>query len=389
MTTGAPSVDSRLLGPADTLTGGSGSALANLIPGRLPNGALCWVIAEDALYRFSRYSLETPDGTRVIPTSGGASVPGRWVQVTGTAAIDPLPTLLWVSAGFAGTPTGSIAAPFPTIQQGVDAIPVGGGGTLMMAPGTYPDAWSVPENLTINIQSEGFTQGGAGGGTSIAGPILGNGSHVRIQNCGLRNDITLLGSGTLYCYNLACHDFDFLQSGAGSWYVSMTTDGNESSEPGVIQCSQLVAENVRLNGAVSLSGPLSKLLLCTVQAPITFVGAPGTLLTDLYTLNSMRDSGASIINASIIDALDAPNRRRTIASPVFAAAGVVTVDVAIPDARPGDTFAVTNLTGLPTNVALGQPRCAVAGTVAITLIAVAGALGTNVDISLTRFNGGL
>lgn len=68
----------RMLTPRATLTGGADS-LANVIADPLPNGALCWVIAEDSLWRFAKYSTAGVTST-CIATSRGAGVPGRWLE---------------------------------------------------------------------------------------------------------------------------------------------------------------------------------------------------------------------------------------------------------------------------------------------------------------------
>lgn len=68
----------RLLTPRATLTG-LGDSLANVITNVLPDGALCWVLAEESLWRFSRHSTAAVSST-VIATSRGAGVPGRWIE---------------------------------------------------------------------------------------------------------------------------------------------------------------------------------------------------------------------------------------------------------------------------------------------------------------------
>lgn len=57
--------------------------------------------------------------------------------VPGGGSIAPLSNVMYVDLAFAGTADGSIAAPFTTIQEAVDALPAGGG-TIQVCPGVYP-----------------------------------------------------------------------------------------------------------------------------------------------------------------------------------------------------------------------------------------------------------
>jgi hypothetical protein len=69
----------RVLGPRATVLG-SVDALENYITNRLPDGAICWVTAAGARYRFNSTSTDVPDGDLIVQPIAG---PGRWFKETG------------------------------------------------------------------------------------------------------------------------------------------------------------------------------------------------------------------------------------------------------------------------------------------------------------------
>lgn len=85
----------RVLTPRATLTG-LGDSLANLLVAPLPEGALCWVIAEASLWRLAKSSLAAV-GPTVIATSKGVGVPGRWIEYGAGGDAEP-PTILAANA---------------------------------------------------------------------------------------------------------------------------------------------------------------------------------------------------------------------------------------------------------------------------------------------------
>jgi len=66
----------RILGPRATVLGAD-DALENYITDKLPDGAICWVTAANARYRFSLFSTATPDNVNVVGPING---PGRWIR---------------------------------------------------------------------------------------------------------------------------------------------------------------------------------------------------------------------------------------------------------------------------------------------------------------------
>jgi hypothetical protein len=198
----------------------------------------------------------------------------------------------------------------------------------------------------------------------------------------------MLGTGTLFCWNVNFNGNPVLQSGAGGWFLRIAGDGISDSNPGRVQCTQIAAQNITFSSDIDVSSTLARIFYCILQDNINFTGAAGTVLTDLFSLNTLRGHG-KVINNGVAIATDAPTTTHTISVPEFVGAGTANVSVAIAGAAPGDTFSVTNLTALPDNVTIGVLSCVVAGTVKIQLLAVAASIATDVDIAITRFNGGL
>lgn len=376
-----------IISPRETVSGGSGEALSDLIVDKLPNGALCLVTTEQALYRLDKYSNAEPDGARVVVTGRGASARGRWVQTSGATSMVPMQTLVWCDANFVGMSTGSIAAPFTTLQEAIDFLPEEGG-SVLMAPGEYDGEWEIPDGHVINIIGVAGPQGATDGNIEIGAGSIGDGAGVRLENIALGGHITVSGHGGLYCSNVSFYIHDIIQSGDGGWNVRIVSDGLDTSDVGNVTCNLLVAQNVTLQRPIIVRGNVAKLLTTTAQGNITFEGQPGQLLTDLFSLNAMRGENAQVINASAVIAVDVPTAQFTITSPAFGAAGTQFVEVDLEGALPGDTFAVSNLTSLPANVFLGQARCTTADHCLICLGAFGAALSGDVTVAITRFAGG-
>ncbi len=76
-------VGERLLGTRKTVQG-TQDALANIIGGGLNDGATCYVIQEQANYRFVASSQLAPDGKLVVATVGNR---GRWIREAGLVGL--------------------------------------------------------------------------------------------------------------------------------------------------------------------------------------------------------------------------------------------------------------------------------------------------------------
>ena len=85
-----PPPQGRVLGPAQVLLGpGNPVALQNINGQTLPDGAMCWVIDQQAWYTFQKFSTASPSGTLTVATVQGTSVAGRWVRQTTGGATGP------------------------------------------------------------------------------------------------------------------------------------------------------------------------------------------------------------------------------------------------------------------------------------------------------------
>lgn len=170
------SVQSRILGSRQTALG-SGDSLENIATETLDDGALCYVVASHLRFELHKDSTASPNGTTIIAPIAG---PGRWIAGGGGAqgaqgsqggtggagaqgaqggagaqgaqgasggagVTTPLTATLYVDAAFAGLPTGSISAPFPTIALAI-AYAVSHSLSdcqFLIAPGSYTDALNI------------------------------------------------------------------------------------------------------------------------------------------------------------------------------------------------------------------------------------------------------
>ncbi len=155
---------SRVLAARPVLSGPSNpDALENVNGGPLSDGAMCWVIDQQAFYTFVKFSTTAPSPPDVIATVQGTSKPGRWFKATtntGGGATGPTgpagPTGPGVGATGATGPTGAAGAAGATGATG----PTGSGATGPTGPtgatGATGSGATGPTGPT-----------GAGGGTTL------------------------------------------------------------------------------------------------------------------------------------------------------------------------------------------------------------------------------
>lgn len=112
----------RILDPKLTLTGASGDALENEIVDPLPDGSVCWVIAEAGFWFLNKYSLATP-GADVIATSKGAGVRGRWIRVgTSGSGFEPTFAQIVLSSGAFTLGSSGLWQAMPTSETTYSAL---------------------------------------------------------------------------------------------------------------------------------------------------------------------------------------------------------------------------------------------------------------------------
>lgn len=185
------------------------STVANSLEGgfqvnTLQNGAVAFVVDQNAEYRWYASSLAAPvDPTVVIPLGQSTLIPGRWILVPAGGDINvlPLTQVRYVDAGTTVTdPNGSEALPFPTIVEALASFSAGElssdyGYTIMLAPGDYSG-----EDLALP-GTKGATFRGMGG-VSPKPAALGNilsfsGTGITLQQVTI-NDVTVAGATDLY-----------------------------------------------------------------------------------------------------------------------------------------------------------------------------------------------
>ena len=180
----------RVLAPRESLLGaGNPDSLENINGQPLNNGAMCWVIDQQAWYTFQKFSTSTPTGTLIVATIQGTAVPGRGVRPSTDGATGPAgPTGSTGPAGATGStgPTGS-GATGPTGSTGATGRtgptgPTGAGATGATGPagptGPTGNASITIENDTIVIPSYGAGATGASPTVSMASAEAGDGFEV-------------------------------------------------------------------------------------------------------------------------------------------------------------------------------------------------------------------
>jgi hypothetical protein len=84
------SAPKRLMPNRTALVPGGGvpasECLDNWMPEELVEGALCFVLDQDNVYWFDKFSTTAPAGVTVIATLAGVGVPGRWKLLTAPTA---------------------------------------------------------------------------------------------------------------------------------------------------------------------------------------------------------------------------------------------------------------------------------------------------------------
>lgn len=136
-------------------------------------------------------------------TAQGDDVPPIWAPGGGAGVVPINRTLVVDSVNFSATPTGTFAAPFQTAQAAINyaVLQAWPQVQLLMAPGTYPGAISIP--ITLGVVFHGWDELAPpvlSGDITIAGDI-GVWTSVVFTNC----DIT---AATITSGNPANQDLD-------------------------------------------------------------------------------------------------------------------------------------------------------------------------------------
>lgn len=219
--------------------------------------------------------LTVPDDTdglvhQLLPLGSGQPITTHVANIDSLANLAPLTRELYVDGGTAvpaAERDGSIARPFGTIQDGVDALALTSGGVLLIAPGAYGESVlgggvGVPidfVNLGANAGGVVSTQSIAikGGAVSlIAVTVLGNITSTTTAQLRMDRSICI---GTVTCSGLT------MLSG--------------SSISNTVTCTTFTGTDSTCNGSVNATGVML-LRDVTVLAALTTTVAGGTTRLD-------------------------------------------------------------------------------------------------------------
>jgi hypothetical protein len=169
--------------------------------------------------------------------------------------------------------------------------------------------------------------------------------------------------------------------------MRVSGDGLEVGDFGNIRVEFLYADTVVLQRAVEISGPLAVILRSDIQENVTFTESPGTLVTDLHSLQAMRLHGARLNNGTL-KLTDVPNVQVDVVVPAFSGAGTVELPVRVDGAKPGDAFALGVTSGtLSPGTVLGAARATSNDDVAIPVLSVGAAPSRSVRLSVSVLAG--
>jgi hypothetical protein len=158
------------------------------------DGDLLLVRLDSNRTAFVQWSVDSlipddPDRGIVRPTAIPAPSPGRWHWY------DYDPTSTSKMRFVVGPP--NTGADYATIQEGINAAEVAGGGVVLVQPGVYTETLAInpPSGARISIAAFGLATGVTVLGTlAINKPVSGE-CYVAINGCGFADLVTLTGAG--------------------------------------------------------------------------------------------------------------------------------------------------------------------------------------------------
>ena len=248
-----------------------------------------------------------------IKSADRASYVTREISIT-NPTIAPIRNTLYVDPNSLASPeTGTILAPYLSLQDAIDAIAPGTQWTIIIPPGipcvgdiTIP---AIAATL-IEIAAEGLCEGGeitgeitwnAADGSffgltnifvtgDIAGVATGADSTFIVQNSTIDQTTTFSGS-PVHCYYNGSFPLGVNSGFAFSYIGELVTLGNVFAQNiefnGDVTCSNMFAANCMFDSALwTFSGVLARFSDCEVAgslATVTFSGAPGVLSLDPST----------------------------------------------------------------------------------------------------------
>jgi hypothetical protein len=178
-----PPAELRILEPRKFLLGtGNPDSLQNVISATLPDGAVCYVLDQRDWYVLDKFSTDPVSGTDVV-----AATTGRWKrQIVASSGVAPVAQTFFVDeVNFSASPTGTLSAPYRTIQQAIDQAVVLGWAyvNIMVAPSDYVDPIAIPLDLAVAITGWGKNAlPTLSGAITITGGIS-SAERVSFENC--------------------------------------------------------------------------------------------------------------------------------------------------------------------------------------------------------------
>jgi hypothetical protein len=134
-----PSADKRIMPSRTALYPSAsipaGETLNNWQPEELVDGAICFVLAEVALYRFDKFSVAAPATNVTVTTIKGVGVPGRWRIITAPSSDLAYMALSYASpnslgaAGIIGVDS-LVAATWTEFQDEVNGVVLASNGDI-------------------------------------------------------------------------------------------------------------------------------------------------------------------------------------------------------------------------------------------------------------------
>ncbi len=208
-------------------TPGDGASLRNIITNIYPDGALCFVLENRAIYELDKGSTATPDNlTVVLPIAG----PGRWLLFANGAAASSLMEIVGTAEN--NVPT-SATLNFAAVDSAFfdfepTGIPAGFALTALGGVLTYSGGVT---RAVVRLDSSLFLGGGGGGGGLAPGAVdLGTaGNYTILAKTGITNVPTSAITGDMGVSpvtHTAITGFSLVLDGGGQFSTSAQVTGD-------------------------------------------------------------------------------------------------------------------------------------------------------------------
>jgi len=169
-------------------TGADGSSIRNIITDEFPDGALCFVTENRALYQLDKGSTETADNVNVLIPNGG---PGRWILLDQGAGAESLVEVVGTDTNNVPSSTDTNFLAFDSAEFGFQPAGTPAGYTLTALGGILTYNGAVAVRALVRFDGSVFigAGGGGGGGDLAPGAVdLGTaGNYTILAKSGITN----------------------------------------------------------------------------------------------------------------------------------------------------------------------------------------------------------